>query len=112
MWGFSHFSMDPLLKICRVFYYIYILQSDKDQFYYVGFSDHPIERADEHNTTLHSTYTAKHRPWALKATFKVGESKSTAMNPEKFIKAQKSRRLLEKLIDKDFVPDREAGPVG
>ena len=49
MWGFSHFSTNPLLNICRML-------------------------------------------------------KSIALNLGKFIKAQKSRRLLEKLIDKEFVP--------
>jgi putative endonuclease len=104
MWGFSYLNKSHLEKFCKMLYYIYILQSEKDQYYYVGYSDHPEERTVEHNTNLHSTYTSKHRPWVLKAVFQVGESESTAINLERLIKAQKSRKLLEKLIKTDFVP--------
>jgi putative endonuclease len=85
-------------------YFIYILQSEKDHFYYVGYSDHPFERTIEHNTNPSSTYTSKHRPWILKAIFHVGMSRSVALKLERFIKSQNSKKLIEKLIDPEFIP--------
>jgi putative endonuclease len=41
----------------------------------------------------------------LKAVFEVGESRGEADRLEKFIKRQKSRRLIESLINPDFVPE-------
>jgi putative endonuclease len=50
----------------------------------------------EHNFSERITYTSKHRPWALKAVFSCGEV--DAMQVENFVKKQKSRKLIERLI--------------
>ena len=79
-------------------YYIYILYSEVSDFYYVGYSDDFNRRFEEHNHSEKVTFTSKHRPWRLKAVYSCGEKQSDAMKIEKFIKNQKSRRLIEKLV--------------
>jgi putative endonuclease len=85
-------------------FYIYILHSEKANKYYVGYSEDPWKRLTEHNTVEHSTYTSKFRPWQLKAVFYIGENESGAIKIERFIKKQKSRLLLENLINPQFQP--------
>ena len=75
-------------------YYIYILYSEKAKLYYVGYSSDPVRRLIEHNSTPFNTFTAKHRPWLLKASFECSTSESDAIKVERFIKKQKSRRLV------------------
>jgi putative endonuclease len=89
-------------------HYIYILQSKKSAKFYIGYSIDPWKRLEEHNSqNFFSTYTSKHRPWTLKAIFHCGDSKAQAMKIEKYIKKQKSRKLIEQLIDADFRPSGE-----
>jgi len=79
-------------------YYLYILYSASSDKYYVGYTDNFERRFHEHNHSESLTYTSKHRPWDLKAVFFCSESIAGAMKIEKFIKRQKSRKLLEKMI--------------
>ena len=85
-------------------FYIYILFSESSNVFYVGYSEDPYRRVVEHNTKPINTYTSKHRPWLLKAVFKCSTIRSEAIRIEKFIKKQKSRRLLENLCDNSFIP--------
>jgi putative endonuclease len=85
-------------------YYIYILFSEKSNLYYIGFSQSPSKRLIEHNSTPFNTFTAKHRPWALKALFECGNSEKNTIRLERFIKKQKSRTLTEQLCDNNFIP--------
>ncbi|MDO5656200.1 MAG: GIY-YIG nuclease family protein [Flavobacteriaceae bacterium] len=86
-------------------YFIYILYSESFDKYYVGYSTSPAERLIRHNTQDYfHTFTSKYRPWSLKAVFEVSESEGDAVNIERFIKNQKSRKLIEKLCDPEFVP--------
>ena len=85
-------------------YYIYILYSDVAAKYYVGYTDEPQRRLVEHNTKPFNTYTSKYRPWILKAVFECNEKEAEAIKIERFIKKQKSRKLIEQLIDEKFTP--------
>ena len=85
-------------------YYIYILYSASADKYYVGYTTDYFKRLEDHNNQeFFSTYTSKHRPWILVAVFLVGTDESTAMRMERFIKKQKNRRLIEKLVDPEFM---------
>ena len=86
-------------------FYIYILHSLIANKYYVGYSNDPFRRLIEHNSTPFNSYTSKFRPWELKACFYCGTDEKRAITLERFIKKQKSRTLLEKLINPDFIPD-------
>ena len=85
-------------------YYIYILFSESANRYYIGYSSDPYRRLKEHNYSRLDSYTARNRPWALKAVFKCGKKKKDALIIERFIKKQKSKTLLERLCDPSFVP--------
>jgi len=89
----------------EVNYYIYILFSQKSGKYYVGHSNDPFRNVYEHNTKPINTYTSKNRPWSLVAVFFCPGEKSDAMKMEKFIKMQKSRQFIEKIINPDFTFD-------
>jgi putative endonuclease len=70
----------------------------------VAYSIDPQRRLIEHNTKPFNTYTGKYRPWVLKACFECGKSEQQAMELERFIKKQKSRKLLEQLCDSSSIP--------
>jgi len=80
-------------------YYVYILYSESSDRYYIGHSDDPERRLLSHNTSERTTYTSKHRPWKMMATFAVSENRGTAMKIEKYLKKQKSRQFLEEVIE-------------
>ena len=86
-------------------FYIYIIYSPSSDIYYLGYSKDPARRLIEHNSKLFDTYTSKHRPWLLKAYFECSDVESDAIQIERFIKKQKSRKLLEKLCNPVFVPN-------
>ena len=86
-------------------YYIYILYSASSDIFYVGYSSDYTRRLQEHNTQANfNTFTSKHRPWVLRAVFKCGEDEKTAVGLERFIKNQKSRKLLQQLCNAQFIP--------
>ncbi|MBR8534247.1 GIY-YIG nuclease family protein [Carboxylicivirga sediminis] len=91
-------------------YYIYILYSKVADKYYVGYSSNPQKRLKEHNSYENkSKFTAKYQPWNLKAHFLVSQTIGEAMRVERFIKQQKSRHFLERLISEhhnaEFIND-------
>lgn len=79
-------------------YYIYILYSEISDKYYVGYTDNVHQRLAAHNTSERTTYTSKHRPWELMAVYECGAGRGEALKIERFIKRQKNRKLIEKLI--------------
>ncbi len=86
-------------------FFIYILYSPGADKYYVGYSSDYVKRLNEHNTQDHfNTYTSRFRPWELAAVFQAGDEEAGAMRLERFIKKQKSRRLIEQLVQADFIP--------
>ncbi|MDD2963362.1 MAG: GIY-YIG nuclease family protein [Bacteroidales bacterium] len=83
-------------------YYIYILFSESSGRYYIGHSDDPWRRLEEHNSNDHTTYTSKHRPWILAGVFECGDDRGQAMVIERFIKKQRSKAFIEKLLEGQF----------
>jgi putative endonuclease len=79
-------------------YYIYIIYSESADMYYIGSTDAPQRRIEEHNTSYSNTFTSKFRPWAMAALFECSYDRATAMRIEKFIKKQKSRTLIEIMV--------------
>ena len=63
-------------------------------------------RLEEHNNPPENKkYTAKHLPWELKIFFECSDSRGNGLLVEMFIKNQKSRDFLEKLISEKDNPD-------
>jgi putative endonuclease len=85
-------------------FYIYIIYSNTAEKFYVGHSENPWDRLVQHNENEGDKYTGKYQNWELKAVFQVSENRGEALSIEKFIKRQKSKKLLLKLIEPDFVP--------
>ncbi|SDD01159.1 Predicted endonuclease, GIY-YIG superfamily [Algoriphagus faecimaris] len=85
-------------------FFIYVLYSQSINRFYVGHSEDPFRRLTEHNFGKHFKSTTHGRPWILKAVFEVKGERGDALKIEKFIKKQKSRALIEKLIDSNFTP--------
>ena len=83
-------------------YYIYILYSESSDRYYIGHTQNVENRLQEHNEGTRSNqskkYTFKHRPWKIAAQFEVGKNRGEAIKIEKYIKRQKSRKFIEKVI--------------
>ena len=79
-------------------FYIYVLYSLSSDLYYVGYTADYLRRLHQHNHSDRDTFTSKHRPWKLCAVFEVGNDEAQAMRIEKFIKKQKSRKLIEKMV--------------
>jgi len=83
-------------------FYLYIIYSSSAEKYYVGHSADPWRRLAEHNTNSSDKYTGKYQGWNLVAVFAVSENRGDADRIEKFIKKQKSRNLLLRMIDPAF----------
>jgi putative endonuclease len=80
-------------------FYIYILHSKSSDKYYIGSTADVNRRLEEHNNPQVKTkYTAKHLPWEIKVYFECSDSRGNCLIIERFIKNQKSRAFLEKLI--------------
>ena len=80
-------------------FYIYILYSNKSDKYYTGLTTDVPKRLNEHNNpSVRSKYTAKYLPWEVKVFFECSDFRGDGLKVERFIKSQKSRVFLEKLI--------------
>jgi putative endonuclease len=79
-------------------YFVYILYSKKLDKYYVGKSNNPQNRLIFHNSTFNRIWTKRGQPWQLKKVLKFEDS-TEASKAERFIKRQKSRKLIERIIE-------------
>ncbi len=78
-------------------HYIYILQSQKDQSFYIGSSADPYARLTKYNNSK-TGYTATKKPWSIVYQEEY-PTKTEALVRENFIKKQKSKIFIEKLIN-------------
>ena len=82
-------------------YFIYIIYSVSIDKYYVGYSKDPWVRLLQHNSNTQDKYTGRTKDWKLEAVFEV-ENQSKAIQIERFIKRQKSRKFIERICEEDF----------
>jgi len=101
MWGFFFLWMP---------YFIYIIYSPCIDRYYVGYSSNPWNRLNQHNTNSKDKYTGKTSDWILRSIFEA-QDESAAIQFERFIKKQKSRKLIEQLCDSQFTPNGYLAPL-
>jgi putative endonuclease len=79
-------------------FYVYIIYSEKLDRYYVGTTDNPQKRLDQHNSgSFHDAFTRKGIPWSLFLVIDGLESKQ-AYKIESHIKKMKSRKYLKDLV--------------
>jgi putative endonuclease len=87
-------------------FYIYILYSRSSDKYYIGSTADVNRRFEEHNNPqVNTKYTAKHLPWEIKIYFECSDSRGNCLLIERFIKNQKSRAFLQKLIAEKDNPE-------
>ena len=78
-------------------FFTYILQSQKDQSFYIGFTSNLEQRLQQHNKAT-SGYTSTKKPWKV-VYFETFEFETDARKRERAIKKKKSRKYIEYLID-------------
>jgi len=91
-------------------YFVYILYSKSTDRFYIGHTYDVEKRLHEHNhPEIFSRFTAKGIPWELVLSFEISDSRGDAMRVEKFIKKQKTRSFIQKLItnknNRDYLDD-------
>ena len=82
-------------------FYIYILYSESADKYYVGYTSDLERRIGQHNYSDRNTFTSKFRPWIIAAAFEAGKVESEAIRIERFIKKQKSRKLIKRMVQRE-----------
>ncbi|MCW9707122.1 GIY-YIG nuclease family protein [Fodinibius salsisoli] len=78
-------------------FYTYIIYSPSIDQYYTGYTSHTVEERLRRHNAGSSSSTKAGIPWTIKYV-KSFEAKSEAIKWENFIKRQKSRRFIERLI--------------
>ncbi|MFB6343546.1 GIY-YIG nuclease family protein [Saccharicrinis sp. FJH62] len=84
-------------------YCVYILYSKSADKYYVGSTSNIEQRLYQHNNSTVNKFTSKYRPWELMSFFEVGDSKRVALQIEKHIKKQKSRKYVEDIVTRGSI---------
>ena len=74
-------------------HFLYFLYSPSIDKYYIGQSAKVEERISYHNSDENSIWTKRGKPWILVAQF-VFPTEKDALIAERFIKNQKSRKLI------------------
>jgi putative endonuclease len=72
-------------------FYVYIIQSQKDNSFYKGFSESPYQRLDQHNNG-ESQYTSSKVPWLLVCLLEF-DSKTEALIKERKLKKYSNASL-------------------
>jgi putative endonuclease len=77
-------------------YFVYILQSQRDGSYYIGYTNNLEERLKRHNEGR-SVFTRPKLPWVVvyRETF---DSRGEAMKRERELKSRKDREVISALV--------------
>ena len=75
---------------------VYILQSDLDQSFYIGYTSNLHQRLEYHNSGK-SGYTSREMPWRV-VYCEEFETRSDALKRERFLKKQRNRAFYKSLI--------------
>jgi putative endonuclease len=75
---------------------VYILKSELDDTYYIGYTIDLNRRLSEHNSGK-SKYTSGKMPWKV-VYYERFPTRTEALKREKFLKKQRNRTFYEKLI--------------
>ncbi len=82
-------------------FYVYILQSLKNNRYYIGSTNNAERRLAEHNAGINIS-TKPYRPWKI-VFCQSFESKDTAHKAELKLKKYKSKLILEQVIRDKYI---------
>jgi putative endonuclease len=98
----SNCSLFCFIEELFTMYYVYFLFSQQANKFYVGHSADPWKRLNQHLSNSGDKYTGYYHDWVLTAVFEVSEKRGDADRIEKFIKRQKSRNLITKIMEPEF----------
>ena len=94
------------------FYYVYVLQSQKDTSLYIGFTENLNARIREHNSGRN--ISTKHKtPYEI-IYFEAYRDKADALGREVFLKSGSGHRFINKQLDnyfKDRVKESSSGEL-
>ena len=83
-------------------FFVYIIYSDSIDKFYVGQTQNIDNRLEFHNNSQkNNIWTKRGIPWVLKTTISF-KSRTEALIAEKFIKKQKSRKLIQEIIQNGY----------
>ena len=84
-------------------HFLYIIHSDKLNRFYIGESENPKIRLEQHNSHYFKTnFTKAATDWKLVLTFEC-ENKYDALYLEQFMKRMKSKIFIKKVINKPSI---------
>ncbi len=78
-------------------YYVYVLEDQKDQIFYIGFTENLKQRIEEHQEKRGGRTTRLKDSWRL-IYYESYLSKDDALGREKFLKGGSGRRYLYKQL--------------
>jgi predicted GIY-YIG superfamily endonuclease len=78
------------------FFYVYILQSETGEHFYVGLTEDLRARLKDHNSGK-VPHTAKHRPWRIKTAVAFTD-RERAIEFERYLKSPSGRAFAKKRL--------------
>lgn len=84
----------------NMFYYVYIIQSEKNQDLYVGYTTDLKARLERHNKGFNVS-TKPYRPWQL-IHYEAYRNEDDAKRREKYLKTSQGSRLLKRMLKEYF----------
>ena len=82
-------------------YTVYVLYSKSFQKTYTGFSSNFEARLKSHNDFGKKDWAVRYRPWEILITEEY-DTKSEAMNREKFFKSGQGRESIKRIVDMKY----------
>jgi len=83
-----------------MFYYVYVLQSIKNQGLYIGYTNDLKKRLQKHNRGLNFS-TKSYMPWQL-IHYEAYLNEKDARRREKYLKTNQGSRLLKRMLKEYF----------
>jgi len=83
-----------------MFYYVYVLQSIKNQSLYIGYTKDLKARLEKHNNGLNVS-TKVNKPWKL-IFYESYRNDQDAKRREKYLKTSQGSRLLKRMLKEYF----------
>lgn len=78
-------------------FYVYLIQSNLDNSYYIGQTNNLEKRLLDHNEGL-SKYTSRKRPWKM-VYYEEFETRTEAIRRERFLKQQRNSFFYKSLYE-------------
>ena len=87
-----------------MFYYVYVLQSLRNQSLYIGYTEDLEKRLKEHNRGLNFS-TKPYKPWQL-IHYEAYRNEADVKRREKYLKTSQGGRLLKRMLKEYFYSQR------